>query len=242
MLLMAAMLFAGCESVPRDDKAFAAPTHLTARLATPLDIDLNWKDNAKAEAGYFVEYSPEANNEYVIIEALPPDSTTYRHPHLMPQSRFVFRVLPYFGPVSGTATIHTGKEGPQQPPDRPPKTNAVASVKKSIRTMATFAEGAPTDFKATLIPPAGARLEWVNHAADADGILLEIKPEWGNEFKVSAFLASNATSLVTYNFPFDAGFTLRVRPFFYGRPSNTAEQTTGIDPTMPAGTWKPAEH
>lgn len=241
-LLSAAVFLNGCAGVPGDQKAFATPTRLTAKLATPLDIDLKWKDNAKMEAGYFVEYSPEANNEYVIIEALPPNSTTYRHPKLMPQTRFVFRVLPYFGPASGTAEIHTGKEGPQQPPDRSDvsKTNTASAVKKSIRSMATMAEGTPTGFKATLIPPAGARLEWVNHASDADGYLLEIKPEWGKEFKVSAFLDSNATSLVTYNFPFDSRFILRVRPFFYGRPSNTAEQTTGIDPTMPPGRWVPA--
>jgi Fibronectin type III domain len=242
MLLLAAIALAGCSSVPSDEKAFAAPTHLTAKLATPLDIDLKWKDNASAEAGYFVEYSPRGDKEFFIIDAVPPNSTKYRHPRLMPQTRFVFRIRPYFGPASGTGEIVTGKEGPQQPPARSATTNAsVPAVKKSIRSMATFALAAPTDFKATLIPPAGAKLEWKNHASDADGYLLEIKPEWSEEFKVSAFLGADAESLVTYNFPFQSKFVIRVRPFFYGRPSNLAEQTTGLDPTMPPGKWVPAE-
>jgi len=233
-------LAAGCRTASLSDaNAFASPTGLTARLATPLDIDLTWKDNAKNEAGYFVEYSPEANDEYVIIEALPPGSTKYRHPHLLPNTRFVFRIVPFFGPASNAGEIVTGKQGPQQnPPDEP--TNAVPdnTPKVSLRSMATFAQAAPTGFKATLIPPAGAKLEWKNHASDADGILLEIKPPWSKRFIPSAFLSSNQTSQVTFNFPLETKFELRVRPIFYGKPSNSAGQTTGDDPTMGGGTWK----
>ena len=223
-----------------DATAFATPTKLSARLVDPINIDLQWKDNATAEAGYFVEYSPEANNEFIIIEALPPGTTHYRHPHLLPQTRFVYRVRPYFGPASNAAVVQTGKEGPQQAPgpellkEAPP---AETESKKSIRSIRTAAEAAPTDLTATLIPPAGVKLLWKDHASDEDGYLLEIKPEWGSEFRVSAFLASNTTSLVTYNFPFESKFTLRVRAFFYGEPSNLAEQTTGVDPSLGSGPW-----
>ena len=223
-----------------DAEAFAAPTKLSARLVDPINIDLKWKDNSTAAAGYFVEYSPEANNEFIIIEALPPKTTHYRHPHLLPQTRFVYRVRPYFGPASNTAEIRTGKEGPQQAPNPELLKESPAAEtenQKSIRSVQTVAEAAPTDLTATLVPPAGVRLQWKNHASDADGYLLEIKPEWGSEFKVSAFLSSNATSLVTYNFPFDTKFIFRVRPFFYGQPSNLAEQTTGNDATLGPGPW-----
>jgi len=243
--------WAGCSTGPAsrdikttDAKAFAAPTKLTATLASPIDIDLRWKDNATAEAGYFVEYSPNADKDYVIIEALPPNSTKYRHAHLLPQTRFVFRVRPFFGPVSNTAEITTGKEGPQQDPD-PALTNAPPSIpedaKKSIRTMATFNQAAPTDLQATLIPPAGVILKWKNHAKDADGYLLEIKPAWGSEFKPSSFLETDSQVLVTYGFPFESKFTFRVRPFFYGQPTNLAEQTTGLDPTLGSEPWVQTE-
>lgn len=240
-LAFAVIGWAGCSTTPPSpEKAFAAPTQLTATLDGPIDIDLKWKDNATAEAGYFVEYSPEANNDFVVIEALPPNVTKYRHPHLMPQTRFVYRIRPYFGPVSNTAEIKTGKEGTQQAPTdlELSRTNSPdAGVKQSIRSMATFAGAAPTGLKAALIPPAGVKLDWTNNAADADGYLLEIRPEWSSRFIPSAFLNSNATSLVSYNFPFETKFAFRVRPFFYGKPSNLAEQTTGIDPTMGPGPW-----
>jgi len=239
LAVIAAVVVTGCRTAPLSDAdAFAPPTGLTAKLATPLDIDLKWKDNAKNEAGYFVEYSPEANDDYVIIEALPPNSTSYRHPHLLPNTRFVFRIVPFFGRASEPGEIVTGKAGPQQNPPEG-STNIVADdlPMVSLRSMATFAQAAPTDFKATLIPPAGAKLEWKNRANDADGILLEIRPPWSSQFIPSAFLNSNQTSQVTYNFPLETRFQLRVRPFFRGKPSNLAGQTTGNDPTMGGGRW-----
>ncbi len=241
MAALAIAGLAGC-SAPKagnaDSKAFAPPTDLTARLLDPINIELRWKDNAKAEAGYFVEYSPNANDEYVVIEALPANSTRFHHAHLLPETRFVYRVRPYFGKPSNTASITTGKSGPQQGPTPEMLTNAPpgnAGPLVSLRSAATMDAAAPTDLTATLIPPAGVSLHWKNHAADADGCLLEIKPEWDSQFKPSAFLESNTTSLVTYNFPAESKFTFRVREFFYGKPSNLAEQTTGKDPSLGPG-------
>jgi hypothetical protein len=241
LLIFTGILFAGCSTAPvTDENAFAAPMHLTATLATPIDIDLNWQDNAANAAGYFVEYSPQANDEFVIITALPPDSTKYRHPHLLPHTEFVFRVVPFFGPASKSAGIKTGKAGPQQSPaaSEIAETNSPdIGTKNSIRSMSTFAEGAPTDFRATLIPPAGVKLDWVDHASDAEGYLIEIKAEWSSNFLVSAILPPHTTSLTSYGLPPETRFDFRVRPFFYGKPSNTAAQTTGDDPSRHSGPW-----
>ncbi|HTX21705.1 MAG TPA: fibronectin type III domain-containing protein [Candidatus Aquilonibacter sp.] len=233
--VLAAIGIAGCSTTtPQpDEKAFAAPTQLTAKLVDPIDIRLQWQDNAADAAGYFVEYSPEANNEFVIIDALPPGATTYLHPHLLPHTRFVYRVVPFFGPASNTAEIKTGKKAPQQPLTAAEIANTNSpdtGIKKSIRSMATFAAAAPTDLRATFIPPAGVKLDWADHDSAAAGYLLEIKPEWSRDFKVSAFLPPHTTTLTSYGFPFDTKFTFRVRAFFYGQPSNLAEQTTGNDP------------
>jgi hypothetical protein len=205
---------------------------LTATLVDPINIDLSWEENDTGEAGYFVEYNPNANNEFVIIEALPPNVTRYRHPHLLPNTRFVYRVRPFFGPASNVAEFETGNEGPQREPaldmlKEPPPENG---AQKSIRTMATQGQAAPTDLTPMLIPPAGVLLRWKRHETDADGYLLEIKPSWGSDFKVSAFLPADKNSLTSYSFPFETKFALRVRAFFYGEPSNLAEQTTGPDP------------
>jgi surface antigen len=241
VLIFTAMAIAGCSTAAvSDERAFAAPTHLTATLATPVDIDLQWQNNAASAAGSFVEYSPYANGEFVIITALPPDATKYRHAHLLPDTRFVFRIVPYFGPASGVAEIKTGKRGAQQSPTpaEMADTNSPAvGIKKSIHSMKSFAKAAPADFRATFIPPAGVKLDWVDHAADADGYLVEIKPDWGSRFQVSAFLPAHSTTLATYGFPFDSTFQFRVRPFFYGQPSNVAGQTTGNDSSPGSGAW-----
>jgi|SRR5581483_7090839 len=249
--LTGTLLLAGCASHPTaapdphaaDAAAFAAPTKLTARLLDPLNIDLKWKDNATNEAGYFVEYSPDANNEYVIIEALPPNSTHFRHERLLPQTRFVYRVRPFFGPASNAAEFRTGKEGVQQEL-AVEETNAPAAgseMNKSLRAMTTFASAAPAELTAQLIPPAGVKLKWRDRSSDEDGFLLEIKAEWSSAFKPSAFIDPNSTSLISYGFPFESTFQVRVRAFFYGQPSNLAEKTTGIDPTLGPGAWKKSE-
>jgi hypothetical protein len=225
------------------DASFAAPTELKATLVDAIDIDLQWKDNATAEAGYFVEGyfvgGPDASTreEFVIIDALPPNTTTYRHARLLPQTRFVYRVRPFFGGPSNVAEVTTGKEGPQKTLDSeppPPGPSTAADAKKSLRLPTSAAEAAPIGLTATLIPPAGVQLQWKDRASDEDEYVLEIKPEWDTAFKASAFLERDATSVTSYDFPFETRFAFRVRAFFYGAPSNLAEQTTGLDPSMPA--------
>lgn len=221
-------------SVPSAGVPFGAPTELTATLVDPINIDLKWKDNASNEAGYFVEYSPNADNEFLIIEALPPNATSYRHPRLLPHTRFVYRVRPFFGEPSNVVQFTTGAEGPAQQAaeeDNTPQHDARAS----LRSVDTIAAAAPTQLTVTLVPPAGVKAEWQDHAADADAYVYEIKPPWDPSFKVSGFLKPGAHSFVSYGFPFDTTFALRVRAMFYGAPSNIAEQTTGADPTLPEG-------
>jgi hypothetical protein len=220
--------------------AFAAPTELTATLADPIDIDLKWKANTTRAGGYLVEYSPNADNEFITIAAVPAGVTTYRHPNLIPQTRFVFHVLPYFGEPSNVAEITTGKKGPQQAPktersDKAAQPASSAEPKYSIRSASSLAQAAPTDLQATLIPPAGVKLDWKNHAKDEDGYILEIKSDPNSDFRVSAFLDPGTSMLTTYNLPNDSRISFRVRAFFYGKPSNLAEQTTGRDPSLQIG-------
>jgi hypothetical protein len=226
LLVAAATGLAGCRTPPSNETAFAAPTQLTAVLAGPTDIDLRWNDNASGAAGYFVEYQPEADESFIIITALSPDATAYRHPHLLPRTRFVYRIVPFFGPASNIAEIKTEKEGSETREAVPLETK----IKKSIRDMKTFAAAEPTGLRATFVPPNGVTLTWTDHASDADGYLVEIKPEWSRDYKVSAFLPHGTASLTSYGLPFETKFTFRVRAFFYGPPSNLAAQTTGNSP------------
>ncbi|HTQ30694.1 MAG TPA: fibronectin type III domain-containing protein [Opitutaceae bacterium] len=241
LILVLAAGLSGCATAPSENAApkagekaaFAPPTDLTATLADPIDIDLRWKNNASNAAGYFVQYSPEANNDFVIITTVPPNATTYRHPRLLPNTRFVFRVVPFFGQASNVASITTGKEGPQQPPAPEPPASASTEAKYSLRSTATAGQAAPTDLTAKLIPPAGVELKWKDHASDADGYLVEIKPEGSTDFKASVSLNPGSTELISYGFPNETKFFFRVRAYVVGKPSNLAEQTTGADPSLP---------
>jgi hypothetical protein len=249
MVVLAASGMASCSSPKAggsgakwsDETAFAAPTELTATLADPINIDLRWKNHATKAAGYFVEYSPDNNGEFVIIDAVSPESATYRHPNLMARTKFMFRVVPYFGPASNVVEVTTGKEGPQQSPEGEAAKTMPADLggeKKSIRSTATFDAGGPTDLKVMLIPPAGIRLDWKDHASDADGYLVEIKQADAPAFSAGIYLEPGTTSLVTYGLPFETTFLFRVRAFFYGKPTNLAEQTTGDDPSVGNATTK----
>ena len=227
-------------AIDPNTSAFAAPTELTATLADPIDIDLKWKANATRAGGYLVEYSPNADNEFITIAAVPAGVTTYRHPNLIPQTRFVFHVLPYFGEPSNVAEITTGKKESQQPPkpersDKAALPPSSAATRYSIRSASTLDQAAPTDLKASLISPAGVKLDWKNHAKDEDGYMLEIKTDPDPDFKLSAFLEPGTSTLTTYNLPYESRVSFRVRAFFYGKPSNVAEQTTGQDASWRTG-------
>jgi hypothetical protein len=244
-ILLGSWLF-GCEA-PRSevpgtgpaDAAFAPPTELIAIMVDPINIDLRWKDNATEEAGYFVEYSPDANEDFILIEALPQNTTRFRHANLMPQTRSIYRVRPFFGKASNIAEVTTGKGGPQQAPSgkiadsetAKSPAGGVDENKKSIRSTLTAAQAAATDLTATLIPPAGVMLKWKDHAKDAHGYLVEIKQGSNPDFKISVFLDPGTTSWDSYDFPLETKFSFRVRAFFYGQPSNLAKKTTGQEPS-----------
>jgi hypothetical protein len=232
LAVLAAMVtgLTGCSALPPKVTAFAPPTQLTATLTDPTDIDLTWRDHATRAAGYFVEYQPEADDKFIIIAALPPNATAYRHPRLLPRTRFVYRIVPFFGPSSNTAEIKIDYAKDGQPPSAPKMTESgslEASVKRSLHDVKTFTAAAPTNMRVMFMPPNGVTLTWKDHASDADGYLVEIKADWSPDFKVSTFLPPGTTSATSYGFPPGTDFVFRVRAFFYGQPSNAAEQTTG---------------
>jgi hypothetical protein len=225
---------------------FAAATGLTATLVDPLTIELRWADNATHEGGYFVEGYFEAqaptSRDFVVIEVLPPDATSYRHEKLMPEARFVYRVRPFFGRASNVAEITTGKTGGPQtqassaspPPARP-------DIQTSLRAADTEALAAPADLRATLLPPTGVVLDWKDHAADEEQYLIEIRSGADAGFHVASFEPANSTRWVSYDFDPETTFAFRVRAFVRGEPSNVVEIQTGPDPSMGPGKWKRVE-
>ncbi|WP_328617488.1 fibronectin type III domain-containing protein [Amycolatopsis sp. NBC_00355] len=101
-LLCVALLAAGC--------AAAAPApSFTASLTSPTDVVLHWPDD---DAGHRVEYANDPAGPWTTLQFLPPHTTSYHHPDLIPETPFYYREQPFTGPVSAPTTA-----GAPAPPD-----------------------------------------------------------------------------------------------------------------------------
>src|SRR4051794_26685372 len=123
------------------DNSFAPPSELTAVLADHLNVDLHWKNNAKAPGGGWVEFTTPGD-EFIKLDAVWPDKTTFRHPDVAPETKFIYRVRPFYGKPSQAVTVTTGSVRSQPsteeegPLDEPGKTTSTDMAhQKSIRSI-----------------------------------------------------------------------------------------------------------
>lgn len=208
--------------------AFASPTNLTATLADSHNINLKWKNHATEPFGNFVEALIGGGSNFVTLAIVGSDVDSYRHPNLAPNTKFVYRIHPFYGRVSNTVEVTTGK-APATPSneadallDTKEDLSTGAAQKKSIKTLATFAKAAPTKLSATLTSPTIAVLKWVDHASDEDGYLVEAAPNANGRFQAIALLPPHAASFRVAGLPPETKCDFRVRAFFYGTCSNLA--------------------
>jgi len=243
---------ASSSSVAGDGDAFAAPTDLTATLATPVDIDLHWQNHASSPACYFVEFAFERHpqdSDFTMLDAFWPDMTRYRHDQVAPETHFVYRVRPLFGRTSAVigAAPHIATRPlsgfPRVKGDPSPTPSAVVegpldlSVEKtlepkySVRAARTAAEAAPAGLVATPSFPTAIDLQWQDRASDEDGYLVDISVNPTNDFRLCAVLPPDTTSFRKTGLPAGLKYYFRVRAFFYGKPSNLAEMVSGREPS-----------
>ncbi|MGW3961673.1 fibronectin type III domain-containing protein [Amycolatopsis sp. NPDC005003] len=87
-LAVVALLAASCS---------AAPPAFTATLTSPTEVVLSWPDDG---AGHRVDYANDPAGPWTTLRFLPPHVTSYRHPDLIPETPFHYRVQPFTGPLS----------------------------------------------------------------------------------------------------------------------------------------------
>lgn len=253
-------------SISRADTiAFASPTDLTATLTSLTNVDLHWKNNATSPACYFVEFAFTRHSEdddFTMLGALWPDTTTFRHDGVAPETLFAYRIRPLFGQpsavveVSTTAaslsknriiarvkddfseTISPNVEGPLENLSSDPQ-RKILSPKKSVRTTLTADEAAPDNLTVTLSFPTTVDLRWQDRAADEDGYLVDVSLSPTNDFRLCALLPPDTTSFRKAGLPLETKCYFRVRAFFYGKPSNVVEITTGPAPDKMSPDMKP---
>ena len=92
-LVVVLAVLAGCST--------ATPqASFTATLVSPTDIELQWPDDDPAAAGRMVEYATDPAGPWTTLQYLPAHQSSYRHPDLIPETPFYYRVRPFYGPVS----------------------------------------------------------------------------------------------------------------------------------------------
>ena len=178
----------GCSSsTPRPSETDAI--RLTASMVSPVDIALEWHDPATNVAGHILEYTNHpGKEEYVPLGFFPPNHTKFIHPRLIPETKFYYRVRPYYGPVSDPVEVSLPKELTAEayaaayalPEDyqwAPPATLPESSnvTKNSLRNTATPADAAPSNLKAELATNtvSGFKLTWTDRSTDEEGFFLE---------------------------------------------------------------------
>ncbi len=247
LLLVGAAI--GClTQAPRGAAPSAAPIQLTATLVSPIDVELKWKDGETGAAGHVVEWTADLNEGFVILATLPPEVTSYRHSDLMPQTPFHYRIRAYYGPVSNAVPIALPKglsdaeylkrsSGEEDfswamPTTRPE--GAPIEI-RSIRSSSTAASAAPAELEGVLMPVtvSGFQLTWTDRAGDEDGYLLETKAEKAPDYTVSAMISPNVNSFGYALSPPVRKASVRVRAYYFGKPSNLESVTTGSRPVEP---------
>ncbi|WP_375296052.1 fibronectin type III domain-containing protein [Saccharothrix sp.] len=200
------------------------PSGLTATLTSSTDVTLSWRPTPDA-AGQAVEYAHDPNGDYTVLQFASPDTNTYTHPDLIPQTPFYYRIRPYYGPASAEedVTLPPGDEVSTEDGHEwaaPQKGNTGTHPARSPAAK-------PTNFTATVKHANGILFTWTDNAQGEHGYLLEVRPHNTHTFQVAAALDPDTHSFGLITLPTEKTATYRVRPYTYGEPTNTAHQRTG---------------
>lgn len=225
LLLVVSLAVGGCSA------SVEPGVSLTAELVTPVDVELRWSGTDPAAAGQIVEFATEPQGAYTILQFVPPGQTSYKHPDLMPETTFYYRVRPFYGSASAPVDVtlppgdYSEKDQENDHEWAPPKVvPGAVDGKQPSRT------AVPTELKATVMHANGIRFTWTDHANDEEGYLLEVKPQGGTEFTQAMVMEPDVNSVGLITLPEEKTATYRVRPFRYGPASSVPHQLTGRNP------------
>lgn len=206
------------------------PILLTATMVDPIDIDLKWSTRIPDVDGYLVDFNFGSDRRFQILDIKYSNETTFHHPNLMPNTRFAYRIRPFFGKPSNVVSFSTGDASDEQSGNdgvRPGQIPASAGGTNSLRNPLTREKAAPTDLTVTRIGPRIADLNWKDNASDEDGYFLETSLGSDRDFHFFALLKTNTTSFRASLLPTNTTCYFRVRAYCEGSPSLAVELTTG---------------
>ncbi|HEV2329435.1 MAG TPA: fibronectin type III domain-containing protein [Verrucomicrobiae bacterium] len=213
------------------------PIELTAKLVDPVDIDLNWKCHIPHVAGYIIDFNMGRDRMFEILDVVFSNVTAYQHRNLMPNTRFAYRIRPFFGKPSNVVRFTTG-EAPNDESQCddvglgmvPPGEGGT----NSLRNPLTEDAAAPTDLTVRHVSPRVVDLNWKDNAKDADGYLVEYSMGSDTNWHVAGVFKPHAISFRVAMLPPDTKSYFRVRAFYVGAPSLAVQEFTGAKPTKTA--------
>ena len=217
LALVGLLFLAACGLEQRDPA-------LTSELTSPVDVTLHWRPEA-GSAGQVVEYANTADGEYTILEFAPPAKDTFKHPDLIPETRFYYRIRPFTGTASAAVDVvlPAGDDVPEiEGPDWTAPVKAGGG-----KTPVASPEAAATGLEAEVKHANGILFTWEDRASDEDGYLVEVRPAGAADYRVAVQLDPDTTSYGVITLPDEKTATYRVRAFRFGAPSNLTHQTTG---------------
>ncbi|MHA5052434.1 fibronectin type III domain-containing protein [Streptomyces sp. SD15] len=157
--------------------------------------------------------------------------TTYRHPDLIPNTTFFYRLRAFRGPASAPLTVSL-PEGELTQADEGSSHDWLPARKDPGRVvpgrpLENSGAGAPSDFHAVVKHVNGILFTWTDHASDEAGFLLEVRTRGSSEYEPLVVLDPDVNSTGLITLPTEKQASYRVRAFTYGERSNVVRLTTG---------------
>ena len=183
---------------------FAAPTGLTAALASLTQINLAWKDNASAETGFSIERKT-GTGAYAQVAAAAANVTTYADKNLTAHAAYTYRVR------AVAAQLY--------------------SAYSNEAAVAAAALSAPSAAAATLVSSVQINLSWKDNSSSESGFCIEYKTGTAAYAQIATAGPNAASAQFKFSAPLPAStkYTFRVRAAMsqvYSEYSNETSVTT----------------
>jgi hypothetical protein len=201
-----ALLLAGC-----------ADGDLTAELVTPVDIELSWTADPH-DAGQVLEFATEPAGPWTVLGFLPAGRQNYRHPDLIPDTDFYYRVRPLRGAATAPVQLQLAA---------PPAGVTATGDDPEWAVPRTITHGPATGLRATPHGPDAVLFTWADTTDGEAGQLLEVRAEGSPDWTVAMALDPDVNSVGLMTLPAERRAAFRVRAFTYGESSGVAHRTTG---------------
>jgi hypothetical protein len=161
-------------------------------------VVLTWPDE---DAGHRVDYTNDPAGPWTTLRFLPPHTTSYHHPDLIPETPFYYREQPFTGPVSAETTV-----------------GAPAAPASGT---------APADLRAVAAADGTVTFTWTDRSTDEAGFLLEIRRPGEKDFSPIEVTDPDTTTCALSTLPGEQGSAYRLRALRYGPLSPVVHETTG---------------